>query len=117
MQIKQSAIEQVKVTFKRRIEELEHAQGMLQNVLLGAGWIVRNGVVTITYDVVENKAINARPCGVEMCRRFSKEDAEAVAASTFNGNGEPAKAVHVTQAVEEALADFRKALASLETGK
>lgn len=110
-----TALEEVTATFKRRIAELEHAQGMLQNVLLGAGWIVRNGVVTITYDVEGNKAVNPRPCGAERCRRFSKEDAEAVAASTFNGNGEPAHAVHVTQAVEEALADFRKTLASLNS--
>lgn len=98
--------------------ELERVRQSLSNTLLGEGHIVQCDAVYITYDVEKRDghyvAINPRSSPPHLCRRFTQRDAEAIAATTKNGAGTVATAIHVADAVRAYLADIESVIADFE---
>lgn len=101
--------------FEENVVELERGLSSVSNVLLGEGYIVMIENIATTYSIEETngerRAVNARPCGFPyMAMRFSRRDAEQVAANTQNGRGTKGRAVHVREATEAELIETRRLL-------
>ena len=99
---------------KNAITSYELAAQSLQRALLGQGYIVRCQGLCLAFDIDAGRVSNPRTSQPQMATRFSQRDAEAVAADVKNGNGTPGEAVHVSQAIADALAEQRELLALLE---
>lgn len=98
---------------KDAIAEYERAQRGLANTLLGAGYIVQCEGVYLTFDVDQaGNVSNPRHCHPHRARSFSRENADMLAGVVFNGNGQAGEAIHVRDAVDQAL-DAQRAV--LET--
>lgn len=94
---------------------LVEALDMLQGVLLGQGHVVRCGGLTLGFDVDPTTKIASNPRTVPLLRapRYTREDARTLAAATRNGNGEQGEAVHIKDAIAQAIAELDRILAAL----
>lgn len=100
--------------FNADIAKLEEARNSLSGVLLGNGYVVRCQGLTLGFTV--DAAGNAsKPVTVPLLQapRYTKRDAETLAAATRNGNNVPGTAVHIVAAIDEALAEARRILAAI----
>ena len=96
---------------------IERALEMSKNTLASHGWIVTfPGDITCAYqfDVVDHPdlkgrkmAVNPRIGSPDRVNRFTKEDAQRVAADCRSGNGEALVAVHWIDAAEAQLESLR----------
>lgn len=98
---------------RNSITQLEMAAESLKHVLLGQGYIVRCEGLCLAFTIEAGKVSNPVTAQPQMATRFSLRDAEAVAADVKNGNGTAGEAVHVTEAVRDALEGQRELLALL----
>lgn len=81
---------------------------------LVGGYLVRIQSVCLTFDVSDDGyAFNPRPCPPHKARSFTWQQAKTIAANVRNGNGVRGEAVHVIQAVTEALDAQKAVLATL----
>lgn len=96
-------------TLEAAIGELERARVGLSNILLGEGYIVRVQGVCVDYaiDPTTRKVTTDGTGQPHRVRRFTKADAEHLAAITLNGNKVAGEAVHVRHAVEQSLEELR----------
>lgn len=87
----------------------------LQGVLLGHGYVVRCQGLTLAFDVnqVTKVASAPRTCPLRSAPRYTKQDAETLAAAVKNGNGARGQAVHIVDALKEAIAELDNLLAQL----
>jgi hypothetical protein len=99
---------------KNAITSYELAAESLQGVLLGQGYIVVCQGLPLTFDIKNGQANNPRTSQPHMAVRFSLRDATAIAAEVKNGNGIAGEAVHVGDAIADALVEQRELLALLE---
>lgn len=100
---------------KDAIAEYQAAGAALRSVILGQGFVVRCQGVCLSFDIGAARAVSdPRPSQPHRATRFTRGDAEAVAASVKNGNGEAGQALHVRLAVEDALEQQKILLATLE---
>lgn len=102
---------------ERDIAASERALERLSGTLLGQGWIVRSAhglCMSYTIDLgrVENPAVT----GPGSATRFTRDDAEQVAAVTRDGTGEPFTVVYVTDAIKDHIERSRRMLADLRNG-
>lgn len=107
--------------FKEGREELVQKQRSLAHTLLGAGYLVRVGLVHMTFDTRNREvigggreAINGRIAPLLQCAMFTQEDAERIAEGCSNGHGEKGEAVHIMVALRDQIAEYDKAIATLE---
>jgi hypothetical protein len=104
--------------FKEGRDKLIEKQCSLAHTLLGAGYIIRIGLLHMTFDVVTKKgqrlAVNGRRSPLLACTMFTKEDAERIASGCGNKAGDKGEAVHINQALRDQIAEYDKAIASLE---
>ena len=89
------------------------ALDMLENTLLGQGYIIMIGSNAIQPELqphIEGRWIlsSARPCPIVKAQRFNQETADALAAGIKNGHGNQARAVHIREALTQAIADFEQ---------
>lgn len=103
--------------FERDIAASERALERLKGTLLGQGWIVRSAhglCMSYTIDMgrVENPAVTSPATAT----RFTRDDAENVAANMRDGTGEPFRVVYVTDAIREHIEQSRRMLADLKAG-
>lgn len=74
---------------------------MLDNVLLGHGYIVMCGGLPLDFTVENGVASGVRVIGTAAAApRFVKADAENLAKSVKNGREEPGVAMHITSALK-----------------
>lgn len=112
-----AAAAKVLATLRAQESALARRSVGLQNVLLGNGHVVRCAGLFMQFDVDPKTLVasNPRPVGSSLgAQRFTKRDAETLAAATKNGSGDQAEAIHVADAVREELADVRKLIAQIE---
>lgn len=100
------------------IAEYQIAKKKLQGMVLVGGYVVRCDGIVLTFDVDSDGYVtNHRPCPPHRAHSFSLAQAQALACEFRNGNGVPAEAVHVVQAVDAALDAERATLDFLYTIK
>ncbi len=109
-----TAVQQARADFIAQqdaaITDYEQQLDRLSNVLLGQGWVIRCAGLTLTFDVDAATRVvsNPRVCPIGKCLRMTEQDARRIAATTKNGAGQTAEAVHVVQALEELIAEARR---------
>lgn len=86
----------------------------LRGVLLGQGFIVLCQDIPLAFDIEDGCAVRPRSSQPQTATRFTRENAELVAAGVQNGNGMAGEVMHVRDAIEAALAEQRDLLALLE---
>lgn len=96
--------------------ELVAALNGLSNVLLGQAFVVVSGAGIALKFKVEGQQVRdpATAGGPHLATRFTKIDAENVAASVVDGRGDHGKAVHVCVALKDAIAETDRVLAMIE---
>lgn len=111
----QECINNAKAANAAFAERLENSKG----VMMGQGFVVQphtcpGFVVSFeTKDrVVTNPKVGTLLAGGY--NMFTKEDAEKIAAGTFNGNQQPAQAIHIRDAWKEAIAANNETIAQME---
>lgn len=102
---------------ERDIAACERALERLKGTLLGQGWIVRSAhglCMSFCIDMgrVENPAVT----GPATATRFTRDDAEEVAANMRDGTAEPFRVVYVTDAIREHIERCQRMLADLKAG-
>lgn len=106
-----TTLDQLKQTtpefFKAHADNLA-TLSMLDNTLLGQGFIIMTGANAIQPELrphTEGRWLlsSARPCPIVKAQRFNQETAEALAAGIKNGHGTQARAVHIRDALSEAI--------------
>lgn len=108
------ARESVIQDFRQSLAQLQAARAGLAGVLLGQGFVVLIGDLTVRFTVENGVASNPVPCPPHQATRFSREDAERVAAACRNGADERGRAVHVVEAIERAISTVSGLLARFE---
>lgn len=101
---------------KDAIADYERAKKGLANVLLGADYIVQCEGVYLTFDVDHaGNVSNPRHCQPHRARSFTRKNAEMLAGvvSNGNGNGHAGAAIHIRDAVDQALDAQRAVLETL----
>lgn len=104
---------QVLAEFNRMVHSLEESREFLTadqphyTVILSESYVVRCGDVCLRYKISGRKAVDPLPCLANLATRFSKRDAEAAAANTYNGKSEMAVAVPLLVAIDEELTKLR----------
>lgn len=92
-----------------RIAEDKKALESLRNVLLGQGFIVVSHIgvaLSFEFDAETSKVHSPTTAGcANKATRFTKADAERIAASVLDGKGDHGRAVHVVQAIRDSIAD------------
>jgi hypothetical protein len=109
-QARESVIED----FRHSLAQLQAARAGLGNVLLGQGFVVEIGELTVRFTVENGVATDPTPCPPHQATRFCREDAERLAAACRNGHDEPGRAVHVREAIERAISTVSGLLARFE---
>lgn len=96
--------------------ELVAALDSLSNALLGQGFVVVSGAgIALKFKVDGQQVFNPVTAGgPHLATRFTKADAENVAASVVDGRGDHGKAVHVCVALKEAIAETDRVIAMIE---
>ena len=111
-----------------RVDLAEHRKALESNrrSLVSHGWVVvvrspsmiegRPDTILATSFTVEDRKVTApRMSSVLRCNRFTREDAEAIAAGVHNGKGEQGEAMTVIDALEHQIATLEDLIATLET--
>lgn len=98
--------------FKAHADNLA-ARDMLDGVLLGQGFIIMindNAIQPELAPLDGNRWIlkSATPCPIAKAQRFEQDTAERLAAGIKNGHGTQARAVHIREALTQAIADFEQ---------
>ncbi len=108
--------------FKECRDKLIQKQHSLSHTLLGAGYVIRVGLLHMTFDIRNREvigggreAINGRIAPLLTCSMFTREDAERIASGCSNKAGDKGEAVHIMVALRDQIAEYDKAIASLET--
>lgn len=98
-----------------RKEELKALRESYRHVLFGEGYIVVNpGGVHLAFTVENRRVTTPRFASVQRATRFTRRDAEAVAATVTNGNGERATAMHINQALDEEIARLGRVIEMIQ---
>lgn len=107
---------QVLTEMDRSRQELVAALGSLSNVLLGSGFIVVSGAgIPLKFKLDGQQIFDPQTAGgPHHATRFTRQDAENVAASVTDGNGDHGKAVHVCVALKDAIAETDRVMAMIE---
>jgi hypothetical protein len=115
---RESARAEILAELDAQLHDLELARQGLRSTLLGSGFVVTCEGLTIDYWIEPSTRIvktkGTAPC--YMARRFTRRDAERIAAITINGNGKAGTAIHVRDAIERdiaAITSLRATLASV----
>lgn len=104
--------------FKAHADNLA-ALDMLKGVLLGQGYIIMINDSAVQPELApldtDNKFIlkSGTLCPIAKAQRFDKETAEKLAAGMQNGHGHHARAVHIRDALVQAIADFEQLIKEL----
>lgn len=95
--------------------ELSAARERLSGVLLGNGYVVRCQGLTLTFTVdPQGNASAPKTCPLLRAPRYTKRDAETLAAATKNGNGAQGEAVHIMDALDYSIAEVDRLLGVLK---
>lgn len=82
---------------------LEQARAQLDGVLLGEGWIVACEGVYLSFTITDGQVSEPRHTSPERCTRFTRRDAERIAANVRNGRNTRAEAIHILDALRQEL--------------
>lgn len=100
-----------------RIVELRNAQKALRNVILGQGYVVLSDIgMALNFEVDPTTKEVKNPTsagGAHKAVRFTKQDAENIAAAVIDGNGKPGKAVHILDALRDSIVDQEKLIETI----
>lgn len=101
---------------RQHLQELYWKRTSLNGVLLGSGWVVMpaNVDMSITYVVKDLVATNPTLVPLVRAHCFSERDARALAATTTDGAGRQARAMHIQDAVALAITNTEAMIAKLE---
>lgn len=97
-----------------KLAESRRSLEMLSNVLLGQGYIVVSSAdIALTFTVENGVATSPKVSAASKAIRFSRRDAESVAANVTDGWGRAAHAEHVTVAIKREIASLEACVAGL----
>lgn len=85
-------------------------------VIMGQAWVVvPQGLMNcLSFDIDSNRvASNPRVVSVLNAHMFGREDAESLAANCRNGRGEPARAMHIRDMLEQCIASSERLIGML----
>ena len=98
-------------------EANKRALAALDGVLLGQGHIIIVGDIAMKPEMVREaggwRMVDARPCKLAEAPQYSKGAAEMLAAEMVNGNDERGRAVHIREALGNAIASTEAIIKSL----
>lgn len=96
--------------------KLVTARERLSGVLLGNGYVVRCEGLTLSFtvDPVTKVASAPKTCPLLRAPRYTKQDAQTLAAATKNGMGTQAEAVHILDALDYSVAEVERLLGILK---
>lgn len=97
--------------------DIAECRQMLENlnsVMLGEGFVVMCGELPLTFDVTNRVVNNPRVTNFRRAMRFTRQDAETVAATVTNGNNETGRAVFVRDMLTEAIASAERLLENVQ---
>lgn len=117
MSAKSQAIkEEVLAELRFKRAELVAALGSLSGVLLGQGFVVVSGAgIALKFRVDGQQVFDpVTSGGPHLATRFTKQDAENIAASVTDGHGDHGRALHVNVALKEAIAETDRVIAMIE---
>ena len=102
--------------FQTRIANLDRIVNPGCSIIESHGWIVcyPNSTTSYAFDVVDQKATNPRVQACEKVNRFTREDAERVAASCTDKNGSPLVARHYRDVCAEELPIIRDLVSKIQ---
>lgn len=108
---RQEVIAQFQADRAALVEQLDRLQG----VILGHGFVVRCEGLTLSFTVDPVTKVATAPvtCPLTRAPRYTREDARTLAAAVANGNGTKGEAVHIKDALAQAIAELDSLIASL----
>lgn len=89
---------------------LEQARAKLDGVLLGEGWVVACEGVYLSFTITNGLVSDPRHTTPDQCMRFTRRDAERIAASVRNGRNTRGRAIHILDALRQKLDDCARSL-------
>lgn len=89
---------------------LEQARAKLDGVLLGEGWVVACEGVYLSFTITNGLVSDPRHTTPDQCMRFTRRDAERIAASVRNGRNTRGEALHILDALRQELDDCARSL-------
>jgi hypothetical protein len=120
-----NTIADLAATFRADLAEHQKMLASSLRSLVSHGWIIvvrspslveggRDSLDATTFTVQGRKVTNPRLSSVLRCTRFTKADAEAIAAGVHNGNGAQGEAMTVIDALRHQIATLEDILATLD---
>jgi hypothetical protein len=99
-------------------EANKRALAALDGVLLGTGHVIMVGDLAIKPKMVREaggwRLVEASPCKLAEAPRYSQESAESIAAALANGHNTKGHAVHIAEALSNAIAATEAIIKSLQ---
>jgi hypothetical protein len=99
-QERKTALNEMKNDALEHIAKYQKRLDAYSNVLLGNGFIVFQHNMGMLYEFEGLKAINAQVCDILNANLFTREDAEHLAANTFDGANVAKSAIHIKDALQ-----------------
>jgi hypothetical protein len=112
------AMNEVIGTFRDHLAALESRLASFSGVLMGAGYIIVSNGFALCFDIdpVTRTLSNPLPVGMTGSGflMLDQANAERIAPTVFDGNGKPAQAMHICDALRQAIKEQRDTIASIE---
>lgn len=102
-------------SLKTSLTDSQRDFAMIDHVILGHGFIVVCGGLALNFTIADRRVTATAGHGkAGRVVRFTREDAEAIAATVTNGRGEKGEAVHVRHAIQKEIAQLQETIAAIE---
>lgn len=109
------ALETLTAQLKGDIAQLTADLATFDGVLLGQGHIVMmSEAFCLTFDIKDKVVSNPKQTRAILATRFTRTDAERIAATVKNGNGENGRAIHVRAAIELQIKNISQVLDDIQ---
>lgn len=114
-QVAIEALETLTVQLKGDIAQLTADLATFDGVMLGQGHVVMmSDAFCMKFDITNKVVTNPQQTRAVMATRFTRSDAERIAATIRNGNGENGRAIHVRAAIELQIKNISQVLDDIQ---
>ena len=98
---------------ERQLETYRAHLAALEGLALADGYIIKCGGFALQFDTSAGYATKPRTCSIFNASRFPLATATRIARTVRNGNGELGEAVHLRQALQQAIDEVRDLIRDL----